>query len=240
MFSPNGIKAILFDLDGTLRHDRPDGAEVFISHAIEIGLPIHAEDRLRALRWEHYYWANSTELKNDFKQFGNGAGPEFWLNYGRRQLVALGLESMRASQFAPALNQHMQEAYKPESILAEEAASLLRGLKEGGFKLGVVSNRERPFHEEIERLEILPYFDLLLAAGEVGFYKPEPGIFQAALERIGVEPKEAVYVGDNYFADVVGSQRAGLRPVLYDPRGVYLQPDCDVIQSFGQLPKLLK
>ena len=218
MLSPNGTKAILFDLDGTLRHDRPEGAEVFINRAIALGLSIYSEDRLRGLRWEHYYWANSPELKHDFGLFGSDAGPDFWINYGRRHLVALGVESVRAGQLAPALNQHMQEAYRPSSVLAEAALDLLRELKQGGFKLGVVSNRERPFHDEVERLEILPYLDLILAAGEVGSYKPEPGIFQAALERIDVKPGEAMYVGDNYFADVVGSRRAGLRPVLYDPR----------------------
>ena len=46
-------------------------------------------------------------------------------------------------------------------------------------------------------------------------------------------------MGDNYFADVVGSLRAGLRPVLYDPNGLFPEAGCAVIQSFDQLPGLL-
>jgi putative hydrolase of the HAD superfamily len=240
MLSPNGIKAILFDLDGTLRLNRPDGAEVFIDQAVALGLPIRLDDRLRGIRWEHYYWANSPELRNDFKDYGGDASPDFWLNYGRRQLVALGAASVRARELAPALSHYMNDSYKPASVLADAAAGILREFKDAGFKLGVVSNRELPFGEEVERLEISSFFDFLLAAGEVQLYKPDPGIFRAALERVGVQPEAAMYVGDNYFADVVGSQRAGLHPVLYDPRGVYPSAVCDVIQAFGQLPGLLK
>src|SRR5512143_2963382 len=100
MLSPNGIKAILFDLDGTLRHNRPEGAEVFFDHAVSLGLLITPEDRLRGLRWEHFYWANSSELQADLKKY-DGEKADFWLNYGRRQLIALGTEPKRAAELAP-------------------------------------------------------------------------------------------------------------------------------------------
>ena len=79
MPSNNGIRAIFYDLDGTLRHNRPDGAEVFIEQAAALGLELNQEDRLRGIRWEHYYWANSPELQADLKKY-NGDGPEFWMN----------------------------------------------------------------------------------------------------------------------------------------------------------------
>jgi putative hydrolase of the HAD superfamily len=112
--------------------------------------------------------------------------------------------------------------------------------KEAGFGLGVVSNREYPFPQELDGLGITPFFHFALAAGEVKSYKPEPGIFEAALQRAGVAAGAAMYVGDNYFADVVGARRAGLRPVLYDPRGIYPDVPCEVITSFAELPNLLK
>jgi predicted HAD superfamily phosphohydrolase YqeG len=50
-----------------------------------------------------------------------------------------------------------------------------------------------------------------------------------------------MYIGDNYFADIVGSNSAGLVPVLYDPTNLFPEaPDCHIIQSFNQLIKLLK
>ena len=66
-------------------------------------------------------------------------------------------------------------------------------------------------------------------------YKPDPGIFKHALDRAKVSAQETVYVGDNYFADVVGSRRAGLQPVLYDPNSIFPEADCTVIKSFDEL-----
>ena len=66
-------------------------------------------------------------------------------------------------------------------------------------------------------------------------WKPEPHIFVHACERLNVIPTEAVYVGDNYYADVVGARRAGLQPVLYDPRGIFPEPGCATIKSFDEL-----
>ena len=54
LFFTNGIKAILFDLDGTLRHPIPNGSDVFNNHIVSLGLPISEDDKLRSLRWEHY------------------------------------------------------------------------------------------------------------------------------------------------------------------------------------------
>lgn len=239
MYAPNGITTILFDLDGTLRHNRPEGGEVFIDRAASLGLHISPEDRQRAKRWEHYYFANSPELQADLERLG-GEGPDFWSNYGRRQLIALGTGTERAGDLAPILSKYMNEEYRPESVIPDEAAAMLGRLKQAGYRLGVVSNREVPYHDELDRLGVTAHFDLVLAAGEVKSYKPAPGIFLAALERIGAQAASAMYVGDNYFADVIGAQRAGLRPVLYDPRGVYPDPDCEVIASFDQLPGILE
>ncbi|MBI3173669.1 MAG: HAD family hydrolase [Chloroflexi bacterium] len=239
MFSPNGTQAILFDLDGTLRHTQPNGGEMFVEQARALGLRISEDDRLRGIRWEHYYWANSVDLRKDFAAHPESE-PEFWVNYSRRQLVALGAHPAHAAELAPVLSAHMDKHYKPLGVLDSGALEVLTQLKGVGYRLGVVSNREKPFHGDLEGLGILPFFDLSLAAGEVKSYKPDPGIFQIALERMGIPAEAAVYVGDNYFADVVGSRRAGLRPVLYDPRGIFPDADCEVIESFGEFLNLLK
>jgi len=55
MNSNHRIKAVFFDLDGTLRHSVPSGGEVFTDYVITLGLPVSHEDRMRATRWEHLY-----------------------------------------------------------------------------------------------------------------------------------------------------------------------------------------
>ena len=146
MFSPNGIKAILFDLDGTLRQYQPDGGEVFVAQARALGLPISEDDRLRGIRWEHHYWASSTNLRADLEKY-KIEDTGFWQNYSRRHLVALGASSKQAEEFAPVLSQYMNDHYNPAGVLAADALGVLGKLKEAGFRLGVVSNREHPYDQ---------------------------------------------------------------------------------------------
>ncbi|HVN17071.1 MAG TPA: HAD family hydrolase [Anaerolineales bacterium] len=232
MLSPNGIKAILFDLDGTLRHNQPQGEEVFFNYALSLDLPVNEDDHLRGVRWEHYYWASSPELNADLTIYSED---NFWVNYARRQLIAYGIEPKQAEQLAPSFSQHMSEDYKPFSVARPETHAVLSQLKEAGFKLGVVSNREHSFEEDLKHIGIESYFEFSLAAGEVQSYKPARGIFEAALRCVDVSAHEAMYVGDNYFADVVGARGAGLQPVLYDPSRIYPDADCPVIVSLDGL-----
>lgn len=106
--------------------------------------------------------------------------------------------------------------------------------------LGVVSNRDTPFHDELDALNLKHYFHFTLAGGEVQSFKPEPRIFEHALKLAGTPAQETMYIGDNYFADVVGARRAGLWPVLYDPGNLFPDVECPVIRSFDELPSLLQ
>ncbi|MEP0804379.1 MAG: HAD family hydrolase [Chloroflexota bacterium] len=233
------IKAIFFDLDGTLRHSVPEGAQVFDEYLISLGYPINEEDRLRAMRWEYLYWANSPDLRDDL--LAHSADTEnFWIEYTRRRLVAVGLSPESAKELAPQVSAHMGEMYKPESIVPHDARRLLPALKEAGYLLAVVSNRDQPFHELLASHNLSEFFHFSLAGGEVDSYKPEPGIFQHALERANVAAQETVYVGDNYFADIVGARRAGLHPVLYDPNGIFPEADCATIKSFDELEGIIE
>ncbi len=233
------IKAVFFDLDGTLRHNLPSGGEVFADYAIQLGVQASDEDRLRAARWEHFYWANSADLKADRVTYA-GQNGAFWNRYGQRQLVALGASTLKAAELAPKATEYMLHAYKPQSVVPQDAMRVLPLLKEAGYKLAVISNRDKPYQEEMEALGLAPFLAFSLASGEVNAFKPQPEIFLHACQRLQVSPGEAAYVGDNYFADVVGARAAGLTPVLYDPRGVFPDPGCAIIRSFEELPAVLQ
>ena len=118
-------------------------------------------------------------------------------------------------------------------------------MKEAGLRLAVVSNRGNSFDEQLAALELNQYFEFAIAAGVIDLWKPGAGIFLHAVERLGVRPEETMYVGDNYFADVVGAQNAGLQPVLIDPEGVFeeaadLIGKCPVIRDMCELLPLLQ
>jgi haloacid dehalogenase superfamily, subfamily IA, variant 1 with third motif having Dx(3-4)D or Dx(3-4)E len=239
MIQPYNIKAIFFDLDGTLRHSVPSGGEVFTDYVITLGLPVNDEARLRALRWEHLYWASSVDLRDDLLAH-SGETENFWIEYSRRRLIALGASSQWAREYAVKASVHMGEFYRPESIVPDDVRRALPQLKQEGYILGVISNRDKPFLNVLEEHGISEFFDFLLAAGEVNVFKPEPAVFEHALQRVNLSPREAIYVGDNYYADVVGSRRAGLQPVLYDPIGIFPDPDCATIKSFDELNSIIK
>jgi FMN phosphatase YigB (HAD superfamily) len=235
VFMPsNGIKAIFFDLDGTLRHNVPGGGEIFSEHVRSLGIEFSSDDFQRAMRWEFMYWANSSDLLKDLKKH-EGENEKFWVNYGYRRLVALGIPRRKSKSLAPKVSAYMREFYTPKSIVPDDAQRALHELKERGYVMAVISNRDKPFGEELDAHGIGGFFAFSLAGGEVDAYKPEPEIFIHALKRADVRANETVYVGDNYYADVIGSRRAGLRSVLYDPGGFFPEADCTVIQSFDEL-----
>lgn len=241
MFSPNGIKSVLFDLDGTLRLHLPPGGEIFNAYALSLGIPLHPEDIARAARWEHYYFANSPEIKADSQKFKSQKfeNDSFWSNFARRRLIALGCSPAQAAELAPQFSAHMADNYKPQIHVPDEARTLLARLKDSGCILGMVSNRDKPYDDQLEEMGLHGSFHFTLAGGEINSFKPERGIFDEAVRRAGTSASETMYVGDNYFADVVGSRRAGLQPVLYDPRGLFPDAECPVITSFDQLTALL-
>src|SRR5512142_465109 len=108
MISSNGPKAVFFDLDGTLRHSVPSGSDVFTDYVITLGLQVGEEARLRAMRWEHMYWASSVDLLDDLLAHSEDT-ENFWIEYSRRRLVALGASPEESIEFAPSVSKHMGE-----------------------------------------------------------------------------------------------------------------------------------
>jgi len=236
---PISIRAVFFDLDGTLRHDSPASSQIFFDSAVKLGAPDLPTNRVQALRWAHAYWANHDELaEQDFTQYA-GSTPEFWRNYAFRYLTAYGCDQEQALALAPQVHAHMSEHFKPENTLAPDAHITLSRLRDEGYTLGLITNRSRPVQEEMETLGIAHYFDLILAAGEVQSFKPAPEIFDHALNRVGVQPQASLYVGDNYYADIVGAARVGMIPVLLDPDRVFPEADCAVVNSLAEIHSLL-
>ncbi len=231
------LRAILFDLDGTLRHSVPDGFSTFIEILTDLGHPLDAEQRRAGERWTHFYWSIAPEMVADLEELGADT-PAFWSRYARRQIEALGVGADPES-LAADVNRLMAERYRPIDCIPDDVRPTLTDLRARGLRLGLVSNRGEPLAPVAEALGLADLLDLSLSAGETGLWKPEPEIFRIALSRLGVDAADAVYVGDNIHADVEGSRNAGLTPILIDPRGLYPEPDCPVITTIGQLPVAL-
>ncbi len=76
----------------------------------------------------------------------------------------------------------------------------------------------------LEREGIAELFEVILVSDEVGWRKPNPVIFELALERLGVEPGEALFVGDRIDIDVAGAKSVGMGAAWINPDGAPVPP----------------
>jgi HAD superfamily hydrolase (TIGR01509 family) len=233
------IRTVVFDWDDTLRTNHPHAHHFFCEFVEGATGPLDAQTRRAAQLWEHRYWATSPDLLNDFSAHEE-MSEMFWLNYSRRHLLALGLSEQEAEPLAPAAHAHMREHYKPVNHLHPDALETLTQLRAAGYALGVITNRSRVIYQDMHELGLDLHFDFYLTGGQLGAYKPQREIFDKLLEFIRQPADHVLYVGDNYYADVLGARNAGINAVLLNWSGLYSDADCLTINSLSELPQVLQ
>jgi putative hydrolase of the HAD superfamily len=115
----------------------------------------------------------------------------------------------------------------------------LQRLRASGRKLVVVSNANGRMRAALDRVGIGPHVDLVIDSSEEGVEKPNPLIFERALERAGARAETTLHVGDLFHTDVVGARAAGLRAVLLDMADLYGDHDCERVRSLAELADVL-
>jgi putative hydrolase of the HAD superfamily len=136
--------------------------------------------------------------------------PEFQLDLGALRRAGLTAAFEQAGEDAAKVEQAMTEFFAARNAVVpydDVLPGLLR-LK-GRVLLGSVTNG----NADLQTIGLAHYFHASVSAPAFGRAKPDPAIFHAALEALGVAPQDAVYVGDDLVLDVQGAQRAGLRAV---------------------------
>ncbi len=121
---------------------------------------------------------------------------------------------------APGMTERLWSAVLPG---VREALTSLRDL---GLRMVVVSNSDGTVEHALTEHGLRPYFEAVLDSHVVGFEKPDPRIFQHALEISGSRPERTLHVGDMYHADVAGARSAGIDALLLDPYDVWTDVDC--------------
>lgn len=232
---PTPITTIVFDLDDTLRYSQPHAHQFACDFAETLlGRPLTPDERRVGQRWEHRYWASSDDLRADVAKYGESTN-EFWLNYSRRNLLAMGFSPEQAKQEAPKLNAYMREHYNPVSLIHPETAATLAELRRRGYQVGLLTNRPRPIHREMHEFALDLHMDFFLTASQLGAFKPRKEIFLRLLDFLGLPREQVLYVGDNYYADILGARNAGLQCLLLNWNKLYEDPDCDQIESITEL-----
>lgn len=214
--SERRFKAILFDLDGTLRANEPEGVEAFIEYAQRAGLALTPAQIVLCERATHHYWADGAQVADHLARFDERG---FWINYNHILLRAMGIDD--CDDCAHRIQDYFDD-YRPVDMLFPDAPRVLRALKEDGYVLGLVSNRDGDLAPLAAQYGIGEYFDFTLSGGQAGSFKPDGRIFRLALQMAGdVSPAQALYIGDNYYADVLGATAVGMEALLIDPRDVF-------------------
>ena len=197
------IKAVFFDLDGTL-YDRDAFATDLLSHQFEVFQPeLDGVGKSRFV--ERILELDDHGLGNKLEAYKN-AGAEWGLS---SELIDRLLEHFWSED-----GYYRVDPAVPSLRLAEDTRITLRTLRQNRKKLGVITNGGTTRQQnKLELLGISNAFDTVLISESEGVRKPDLAIFQRALERCGVEPCQALFVGDHPEVDVAGAIRAGLTAV---------------------------
>lgn len=119
--------------------------------------------------------------------------------------------------------------------LCPGAIDALARLSDARLPLVVVSNANGTVQALFDRLDLTRYFRHLVDSTVVGVEKPDPRIFQIALDLAGARAETTLHVGDLYHVDVLGARAAGLQAWLLDPAGLYPDVDCPRVSSLAAL-----
>ena len=205
------LRAVLFDWGDTLMEFAYDPALVEAGHraglaALEregAALPDVAElGRHFRERYEPLFWVPGTVEEIEYP------------GLVRRLLGDFGVEL--ADEDLDRFLEAEHAAWAPARRLSAHTHALLESLRARGLKLGLVSNAFDPgwlLRRDLEQMGLAQRLDASVFSSEVGKRKPHPEIFERALDGLGVEAEEAVFVGDRLFEDVRGAAEVGMATI---------------------------
>lgn len=128
--------------------------------------------------------------------------------------------------------------------LEPESFSILLYLKSQGYKVGLITNgKELKQWEKLVRLGIYPFFDDVVTSESVGVEKPDPEIFNIAMERLGVTAGTSLMIGNNFDADILGACKAGMQSMIINskitPDQQKIIDDMDCSYDVGEINSLI-
>ncbi len=216
------IEAILFDFGGTLDSDGIAWKDRFRVHVLSLGYRGNAEEFDRA------FFAADDALVGTIPRDLPFRDTIDQLSHGLVQ--ELGMDAATGPRIA--------DAFFHDSLAKAQASAQVLGHLGRRFRLGIVSN----FYGNLERVcadtEIARHVQVAMDSAVVGFEKPDPRIFQAALSALDVRPEEAVFVGDSLPRDMMGARDLGMPHVYVAPGGE--KACCPQDRVIGTVAQLLE
>ena len=226
------IRAVFFDVDFTLIFPGPTfQGEGYARFCAEASIAIDAA------RFEHAVAAASFILDEvEEPLYDDGLFIHYTAtiieNMGGRGPGVLDVARRIYEQWAT--NHHFE--------MYDDVAQVLQELSDKGYVLGVISNSHRSLDSFKEHFKLNELITTAVSSAEHGYMKPHRSIFETALERARVAPRESLMVGDSLKADLEGALAIGRRAVLLRRSGDLprlVPAGVDVIRSLTELPALL-
>lgn len=150
---------------------------------------------------EHLVWDGTQSRR---AQLGELTETELW-EYVRGEL-----------HLAPGEHPNLRERFLRGNVIDTELVDFIRTLTPH-YQLGVISNAVRGLPALLNTWGIYDLFDVVIGSGDEGIMKPDPAIYQLAIERLAVEPEEAVFV-DDYLENIEGARNVGMHGILFQSR----------------------
>jgi len=216
------IKAIIFDLDGTLL-DRDLSLRSFIAAQYDRFLPAFKQ-------------ISKQDYLEQFIQLD--CRGHVWKDKVYQSLIKrFNITELTWQQL---LNDY-ETQFKYYCIAIPTLKETLATLQQQNYLLGIITNGRGKFQARaIEGLKIRNYFDTILISETEQIRKPEPEIFYRALSRLKVSATESVYVGDNPDADIIGAKKAGLK-AIWQRNSFWQEPQLAdaVIDRLDEIPSIV-
>ena len=202
MADPQIIRAVTFDVGGTLIEPWPSVGDVYASVAAEFGCQGISPSALN----DNFAAAWRAKMQFDYSR---GA----WRELVDATFAGL-IPEPPSRDFFEALYGRF-ESVEVWRVFAD-VRPVLAALRACGLRLAVISNWDQRLRPLLERLDLARHFDATVVSIEAGCTKPAPEIFHRAAALLGVPPCSVVHVGDSASEDQAGARSAGMRSVLLE------------------------
>lgn len=215
MHAPAAVRAVLFDLDGTLLDSIPDLSEACHRMMLELGRTPHDIEVIRTL-------------------VGKGM-----INLVRRCLSEHGTATEAEMEVAvAAFQRHYAEVNGAATLLYDGVVPALQALRERGVAMACVTNKPSAFTGPLlARMGLADYFAVTVSGDTVAEKKPHPAPLHHACAQLGVGVDEALMIGDS--ANDAQAARAAGMPVLLVTYGYSEGISVDSIECDGLLSSLV-
>ena len=229
------LHAVFFDVGNTLVYAYPSVSEV----VREI---LHDEGHVHDLSAIDAYMP----LVDEYYEDRYREDDTFWTDEDRTSAVWVGMYSLLCRKLgidadAERLARRVYDEFgRPERWrLYDDVRPAFERLHARGVRVGLISNWDRRLRGLFDGLMMCDLVETVVSSADVGLHKPDPRIFELALERLGVSARYAAHVGDHLYADVLGAESVGMLPVLIDRFGGPAPDKTVFVRSLDELDEAL-